>query len=63
MDAMLNYAQAAEILGLPVGTLYAMVAKRNIPHIRLGRRLVRFSREALERWVKEHAVETKKSAA
>jgi excisionase family DNA binding protein len=53
---LMSYADAALFLGLPIGTLYAMVSQRGVPHVRLGPRLVRFSRVALERWVAEHAV-------
>jgi excisionase family DNA binding protein len=47
---MLSYEDAAHLLGLPVGTIYSMVSKRQIPHVRLGPRLVRFERSALEAW-------------
>jgi len=39
---LMTYQQAAEILGLPRGTLYALVHQNRVPHIRLGRRLIRF---------------------
>ena len=47
----LKYAEAAAFLSVPVGTLYAMVSRRTIPHIRISRRLVRFSKTALEQWL------------
>ncbi len=53
---MLNYRQAAELVGVPLGTMYAWVNRRQIPHVRLGGRLVRFRREALEAWLAEHDV-------
>lgn len=52
----LTYAEAALFLGIPTNTLYSMVAERRIPHIRLGRRFVRFSVPDLERWLREQAV-------
>lgn len=55
-DVMLSYPQAAELLGLKVATLYAMVSQRRVPHVRMGSRLVRFSRRALLAWVAAHAV-------
>jgi excisionase family DNA binding protein len=51
-----GYTGAQEITGLPLGTLYALVHQRRIPHVRLGRRLVRFSRRALAAWLEEHSV-------
>ena len=44
---LVGYKVASEILGLPLGTLYAKVCKGEIEHHRLGPRLVRFSRRAL----------------
>jgi len=54
MEQLLTYAEAASFLRVPRGTLYSMVSRRLVPHLRLSKRLVRFSKEALERWVAEH---------
>jgi excisionase family DNA binding protein len=56
MEDLLTYAEASQMLNLKLGTLYALVAQDRIPHIRLGRRLVRFSRAALEAWLNEHSI-------
>jgi excisionase family DNA binding protein len=56
MDELLTYSEAAKACNLKRGTLYALVAQNRIPHVRLGRRLVRFSREALEAWLNRHSV-------
>jgi excisionase family DNA binding protein len=56
MNDLMTYDEAAKALHLKLGTLYALVAQGRIPHVRLGRRLVRFSRAALEAWLREHAV-------
>jgi excisionase family DNA binding protein len=53
----LTYTEAAHFLGIPVGTVYSMVARRQLPHLRLGKRLVRFSRHDLEAWVAARRVE------
>ena len=53
---LITYREAAELRGIPRGTLYALVHHNRIPHIRLGRRLVRFSQEALERFVEERTI-------
>ena len=58
-DRLITYRQAAERLGMPVGTLYSLVSTRRIPHVRLGRRLVRFRRRELEAWVDEHRVDAR----
>lgn len=53
---LLTYAEAAEFLKLKLGTLYALVSQNRVPHVRLGRRLVRFSRSELHAWVRQRAV-------
>ena len=53
----LNYSQAAALLGVPKGTLYALVHQNRVPHIRLGKRFVRFDEERLRAWMREHRVE------
>jgi len=55
-DDLMTYSQVGEATGLPAGTLYAMVARKMIPHLRLGKRLVRFRRVELERWLAERSV-------
>lgn len=56
MEDLLTYADASRMLNMKLGTLYALVAQNRIPHVRLGRRLVRFSRSALESWLNVHAI-------
>jgi excisionase family DNA binding protein len=53
---LLTYPQASNLLNLKMGTLYALVAQNRIPHVRLGRRLVRFSRAAIQSWIAQRAV-------
>lgn len=62
-DALLSYADAARLLSLPIGTLYAKVARREIPFVRLGSRTVRFRRPELEAWLSGHANRPARSAA
>lgn len=57
MLRLLDYAEAARQLSMPPGTLYSLVHRRRIPHIRLGPRLVRFRQEDLERWLQTQTVE------
>ncbi len=53
---IIGYSDAASLLGIPRGTLHAWVCKKQCPHLRLGRRLVRFNRAALLAWRDSHAV-------
>jgi excisionase family DNA binding protein len=48
---LIDYGEAARRLGIKVATLYALVSKRRIPHVRLGRRFVRFDVRDLAAWV------------
>ena len=56
VDRLLTYAQLSEWLGVPIGTLYGMVHRQRIPHVRLSARQVRFSRSRITQWLSEHAV-------
>ena len=53
---LLSYQQASAVLGIPVGTLYALVHQKRIPHIRLSGRMVRFHPDALHAWLEERIV-------
>ncbi len=55
-DEMITYAEVRRMTALPLGTLYALVARRQIPHVRLGPRLVRFRRGEIEAWLAAHSV-------
>lgn len=56
-DELLTYRDVAELLGVRLGTIYSMVSRRQIPFVRVGRRLVRFSKRRMHEWLKTHAVE------
>ncbi len=57
MTSPWTYQDVAKRLGLPVGTVYSMVCRHKIPHLRLGGRLVRFDPQAVEAWVKDRSVD------
>lgn len=56
MPEMLSYRDAARMLGVPVNTVYSWAARRQIPHVRLSARVVRFRRAELERWIEARYV-------
>ena len=60
---LLTYTEAAEFLGIKLTTLYAMVSRRRIPHVRLGGRLVRFDRAKLVSWIEAHRVPSAENCA
>lgn len=62
LPRLLTYSQLAEITGLSKGTLYSMVANGEVPHVRLGKRFVRFTEEAVQAWLASRAVDPKGGA-
>ena len=54
-----GYTLAEEVTGLKRSTLQSKVCREEIPHTRLGKRLVIFSRAELEAWMRERAVPVK----
>ena len=53
----LNYKDASILTGLPIGSLYSKVCKKQIPHHRFGGRCVRFCAEELLAWIESKKVE------
>jgi len=53
MQQLLKIAQASELLSLAQQTIYQMVCRDEIPHVKIGRAL-RFSTEDLEHWLENH---------
>lgn len=56
MEEILDYRAAAKVTGLPAGTLRALVCRKQIPHYRIGKRLVRFKQSELEQWLRDRHV-------
>lgn len=52
-----GYQEAATFLRVPLGTLYAWVHQKRVPHIRLGPRAVRFDLAELRTWLESQRVE------
>ena len=53
-----GYRLAESVTGLSRAALYSAVSRRMIPHYRVGRRTVIFSRIALEKWLEDGRVQT-----
>lgn len=51
----LDAAGAAALLKVSIGTVRRWAQRGQIPHLKLGRRLVRFERAALEAWARSYA--------
>ena len=54
---LLNVEKAAQYLGLQADTVYKKARLRELPSVKVGRALW-FDVEALERFIREHTIET-----
>ncbi len=55
-DEKLRYDGAASLTGLKIPTIQSMVCRKQIPHYRLGKRLVVFSKSELTAWMNARRV-------
>lgn len=55
MNRQLTAADAAQILQLPLSSVWGLVARQELPHYRIGR-LVRIDEGALQRWIEKRAL-------
>lgn len=53
---LMSYEAAAQYLGIPIGTFRSMVCRKQIPHVRLSARVVRFELAALDAVIAERRV-------
>lgn len=53
---LLDYHQVAARYGFKLGTLASWVARKQIPHIRLSTRMVRFDPADLDAWLEARRV-------
>ena len=53
---LIDVREASTYLGLAVGTLYNLVSMKQIPHVKLGRKLL-FDLKDLDKWIEESKVE------
>jgi len=54
-EPLLDAYEAARLLHVPRSTLYELVRSRGLPHVRIGRRGLRFTRADLARWIGENS--------
>lgn len=54
-EPLLDANEAARLLRVPRSTLYELVRSRGLPHVRIGRRGLRFTRADLARWIGENS--------
>jgi excisionase family DNA binding protein len=54
-EPLLDAHEAAKLLHVQRSTLYELVRSQGLPHVRIGRRGLRFTRADLSRWVGENS--------
>jgi excisionase family DNA binding protein len=54
-EPLLDANEAARLLRVPRSTLYELVRSQGLPHVRIGRRGLRFTRADLARWIGENS--------
>ena len=59
VDSLLNMDEAAALLGLKKSTLYQIVMRKAITHIKLGK-LTRFRPEDIQTYISKNLVEVQK---
>ena len=57
---LFTYREVSELLNVRLGTLYSWVGRRQIPHLRLGPRVVRFSSTQIQQWLQSRSVSSGK---
>lgn len=58
MEKLLNIDELAEILGVAKATIYSWTSQNKIPHIKLGKRLLKFREQEVMDWVSKKSVRT-----
>ncbi len=52
--------QACALLGIKKATMYSLVCRKEIPHLRISGRMVRFHPEELKAWVEARSVKDRR---
>ena len=63
MGTWLTYQEVSKKLIIPKGTLAWLVHQKKIPHYRIGPRMVRFSEDELEKWMRDRAVRVEEKSS
>ena len=59
IEKLLNIDELSEWLGIEKSTIYAWTSKQNIPHIKLGPKVLRFRLNEVIDWLSEKSVSPK----
>ncbi|MBF0362769.1 MAG: helix-turn-helix domain-containing protein [Oligoflexia bacterium] len=61
VESLLTYIEVSKWSKIPIGTLYSLVSRKIIPHVKLTKRTVRFREKDLLDWLASKDVPSKDS--
>lgn len=53
---LIDYTETSHLLGVKLSTLYTWVHRRQIPHVRLSKRGVKFDLDEIQGWIESNRV-------
>lgn len=56
MENILTTEQVAKILSVDVTTIYGLVKKKIIPHVKLTGKILRFKENEIQKWIDDNRV-------
>ncbi len=56
MKPLRDHAWLSEMTGLNAGHIHVLVCRKQIPHVRLGGRTVRFDEDEIAKWIESGRV-------
>jgi excisionase family DNA binding protein len=62
IEKLLNIDELSEWLGIEKSTIYAWTSRKSIPHIKLGKKALRFRLNEVLDWLSEKSVSPKQEA-
>jgi len=55
---LLNIKELSKYLGIGIQTLYQWTSQHRIPFIKIGQGRIRFDIQAIDKWIREHSIDT-----
>jgi excisionase family DNA binding protein len=56
IEKLLSVDEVSEMLGVTKATIYSWTSRNKIPHIKLSKRLLKFSKNDIEAWIAKRAI-------
>ncbi|MGB9878346.1 MAG: helix-turn-helix transcriptional regulator [Candidatus Pelagibacter ubique] len=59
-EKLLSSQEVAMLLGVPVERIYTWTHMRKLPYIRISRKMIRFRKSDVEKWLQERTIKEAK---